>query len=659
MKCLIVLLLLSVRLSFAVIFSCDGDSLTYGTGSTNNTNGYPAQILVGSSVVVNNGVPGEKISDNTNAVRTLATFATVSGGRRVAIFCEGINDIATADSSANIIINIGAWINTVRTAYPDAILIGMTLTYYTGASPTILSRIDAVNAYITGSADFDYVVDLIADPRLIDPSNMTYYKADGVHRTDAGYGVVAELIDFVLGTHQLSNGSYYVRSGGAGSHTGADWSNAWDISEVTWTGTSELSAGDTLWVAGGNYTGAWELKGSGVATNLIYVKRARTTDTECTSAAGWSTGFDSQVILNPTTNTYGIYVENTSLTNGAGRYITVDGRISEGIKINLIDTILSTGIKISGLGNYTTTFRYIAIYGPSTNANTGKAFWTNEVRGFNISADGTNYISNITLEYLTISGLVTGGILYCTDGVIYQNSDMNTIECITGDPHGNLIYMSMNKNLTIRWNQFHDSMFAVGLFMTYLGDNGFPSSNIWIYANIFRDSTQAADRAIEVRTGATGTGPLFIYNNTLLHINQGININDTLNTNAMSYIENNLCVDIANGAINGTDPHLMIDYNITTNSTGYSWVVNAGATNILAAPYQWQWVRDLHLVNSTPPVGVGIALSSPFNVDYDGTTQSTPPSIGAYANFSAPFSGAALMQLIPNSRVTSNSTIRQ
>lgn len=41
---------------------------------------------------------------------------------------------------------------------------------------------------------FDYSVDVAADPRLDDPTDLTYYNADQIHLTNAGGAVMAELM---------------------------------------------------------------------------------------------------------------------------------------------------------------------------------------------------------------------------------------------------------------------------------------------------------------------------------------------------------------------------------------------------------------------------------------------------------------------------------
>ena len=157
----------------------------------------------------------------------------------------------------------------------------------------------------------------------------------------------------------LSAENLYVTPSGAGSANGSSWSNAFaGFSGVSWgSGAGQLGAGDTLWVGGGTYNHALELKGSGSAGNLLNIKRARSTDTECTSVSGWSAGYDSQVVINPGTDTWGIWMQSPSQT-GPGRYIIVDGRITDGIRINPIQVPMSAGILIWGQASFNSTFRY-------------------------------------------------------------------------------------------------------------------------------------------------------------------------------------------------------------------------------------------------------------------------------------------------------------
>jgi len=438
----------------------------------------------------------------------------------------------------------------------------------------------------------------------------------------------------------LSAENLYVTPSGAGSANGSSWSNAFaGFSGVSWgSGAGQLGAGDTLWVGGGTYNHALELKGSGSAGNLLNIKRARSTDTECTSVSGWSAGYDSQVVINPGTDTWGIWMQSPSQT-GPGRYIIVDGRITDGIRINPIQVPMSAGILIWGQASFNSTFRYIEIYGPSTSAITSGITWVDEIRGIEVQAypsgaswGGSDvYPSDLTFEYCTISGLVTAVLGADCERITYQHNNIHTIECLVGEPHGNIGFFTRTLDLVFRYNEVHDSMFAVGLFFTSDGNGGVPSRNAHIYGNIFRDSTQPADRCIEVRMDSPNEGPFYIYNNTFVHVNQGINIVSPLYTGSQSYIRNNLFVDVAGGEVNidtGCGNNLTVDNNKIT--TSYSMFVNAGSTGVLAAPFNWQWVRDLHLnVGSSP---AGLSLSSPFNIDFDGRTRGADGvwDVGAY-----------------------------
>ena len=57
--------------------------------------------------------------------------------------------------------------------------------------------------------------------------------------------------------------NYYVRKGAAGTNKGTDWTNAWN--EMSQINFSTLACGDTVWIAGGNYTTA--LRGNKICTS--------------------------------------------------------------------------------------------------------------------------------------------------------------------------------------------------------------------------------------------------------------------------------------------------------------------------------------------------------------------------------------------------------
>lgn len=632
------ILLFCVSAKATTLIIAEGDSLTAGYGLTPTGSNWVGQLIntypaTTWTNVANSGKRWEQAWNPhiTNATTTnqLAAFATTTK-RTVVVWC-GINDIAggnTLSATTNV---MRGWIDAVRAFDSGVKLVGVTILKITGmTSPQETMRTN-LNATIK-SGWFDYYVDLDTVSELSDPSNLTYFQADGVHTTIAGNVKVAAAIASTLSANRRINDALYVTPSGAGTTDGSSWANAFaGFSDITWgTSGGQLGPGATLYIAGGAYTnsGDFELKGSGTSTASIQILRARSTNAECSSATGWSSSYDNQAVIN--VGTWGIWAETLTTTAGGGRYTVVDGITNDGIRLNLVQNALATGIRINAQGVFNSSFRNIGIYGPSTNAETGSFTWTNEVRGVYVSGysnpEWTNgvsvYPSDITIDSCTVAGVVTAFQTAYSQRLIVQSNNVHTIESITGAPHGNMFYVSRGIDLTIRHNEWHDSMFGVGIFLTYLGDGGVRSSNIFIHGNIFRDSTQGADRAIEVRIETTNAGPFYIYNNTFVNMKQGININSPLNPLAQSYIRNNLFVGTASGEINlyGTEPSLTTNNNYSATSAGSTNFVSWGSTNILGGTASWQWVRNLRLTNGAAAINIGADLGATYNKDKDGNT---------------------------------------
>lgn len=415
----------------------------------------------------------------------------------------------------------------------------------------------------------------------------------------------------------------YVTSSGSGASDGSNWSNAFaGFGDVAWgSGAGQLGAGDTLWVAGGSYSTYLTLAGSGSAGNPIYIKRARSTNSECTSATGWSSGYDATVEISAA---YGFSIDNSSLIGGGGgRYCVVDGQITNGFKVNLTDVSGSRGIDIGGYGSFNSIFRFIEVAGPSTAPGYG---FVNDVRGFHVSTyDGranTDRPANLTFEYMTIHGLCAGAYYVHVSNLTNQLNEYHTIETEGSEVHQNLVYIMSSDNLVFRFNHVHSMGGSVGLFHTDFGSaDSVQTTNHWIYGNVFRDSDYGSSRFIDVRDSATGTGPLYIYNNTFVSGYGAISIGAALNPNAESYIRNNLLVDFSSYYISvpGGSDYVTASDNIETSS--YAMFVTPGSTNVLSSPYGWQFVRDLHLVQGSSPINAGSDLGSSFNRDFDANTR--------------------------------------
>src|SRR5260221_11255899 len=120
----------------------------------------------------------------------------------------------------------------------------------------------------------------------------------------------------------------YINSAASGSSTGVDWTNAWpNWSSIKW---ASINPGDTIFVAGGVYSGQLTIGRSGTARSLITIERVRSTDAAATDAAGWNPSFDSQEAQNAPRGNTGIYI-NQSI----GSFVTIDGGLAAGWRVNI------------------------------------------------------------------------------------------------------------------------------------------------------------------------------------------------------------------------------------------------------------------------------------------------------------------------------------
>jgi len=120
---------------------------------------------------------------------------------------------------------------------------------------------------------------------------------------------------FCVSTSVGMANNFYVRQGATGANNGLDWNNAWsDTANIVW---SSITAGDSVWIAGGTYTTLTPTK-SGSAGNPISIYRVRATNSVPVAAAGWNSSFDSQVILTGTA---------TMITVAGYSYLTFDGQV--------------------------------------------------------------------------------------------------------------------------------------------------------------------------------------------------------------------------------------------------------------------------------------------------------------------------------------------
>lgn len=194
---------------------CDGNSITYGTGSTGGANGWPVQIAAllnnGASAgwyIVNNGVAGQTTPQ-------MDTQASPGGGvqttdvrlgfysKTIVTGWEVTNDLITNNvSAATGYSNLVTFFNHRRSANASAKLVVATALPSTQITGTNETSRQTINTNIrTNWASFaDALVDVASISQLQNPSNLTYFNTDGLHPTDAGYAIIAQAFANVLNT---------------------------------------------------------------------------------------------------------------------------------------------------------------------------------------------------------------------------------------------------------------------------------------------------------------------------------------------------------------------------------------------------------------------------------------------------------------------------
>jgi lysophospholipase L1-like esterase len=183
----------------------DGNSLTAGQGASAGMD-YPSQLiaLLTSSGVAgmethNFGVSGQQTGSMIADAATQIDPLINVGVQNILFAWEIGNDIYYNGNAVNAENAFQTYCEARRAAGWKVIV--FTCPPRNNTTPagddvaTYNTKLSASNTWIrTNYASFaDALVDLAADSRLSDYTNMTYYYTDGVHLSNNGYGVVAEL----------------------------------------------------------------------------------------------------------------------------------------------------------------------------------------------------------------------------------------------------------------------------------------------------------------------------------------------------------------------------------------------------------------------------------------------------------------------------------
>jgi acyl-CoA thioesterase I len=159
-----------------------GDSLTHGTGASEET-AYPAVLATLSShTVINAGVPGD--TTTTGLQRLPAVLAEYKP--RLVLLCLGGNDMLRKQPAATTENNLRLLVQTIRASGAEVVLIGVPEPSLFGGAPDFYAR---VARDMKLPLEDDVFNDVLKDARL---------KSDPIHANAAGYRVVAERLDAFL-----------------------------------------------------------------------------------------------------------------------------------------------------------------------------------------------------------------------------------------------------------------------------------------------------------------------------------------------------------------------------------------------------------------------------------------------------------------------------
>jgi lysophospholipase L1-like esterase len=153
-----------------------GDSLTHGTGASEET-AYPAVLasLTGRTVI-NAGMPGDTTS--TGLQRLPAVLDEYKP--RLVLLCLGGNDMLHKQPAAAIENNLRLLVQTIRASGADVVLIAVPQPNLFGGAPDFYERV-AKDMQLP--LEQDVFSEVLKDNRL---------KSDPIHANAAGYRVVAE-----------------------------------------------------------------------------------------------------------------------------------------------------------------------------------------------------------------------------------------------------------------------------------------------------------------------------------------------------------------------------------------------------------------------------------------------------------------------------------
>jgi hypothetical protein len=460
-------------------------------------------------------------------------------------------------------------------------------------------------------------------------SHRTKRSSIGAHdrrflSSKAGIALVVGLASFA-GAAQAAN--WYVRpnSSSYGAGNGKTWTDAISgFSSIPW---SSVACGDTVWLAGGNYTQALNVSKNCTSTSPVNIKRVVSSDAAQSATAGWSSSFDSTVNISNVSP--GIVVPS-------GGSIYIDGRVSNGIKVNIASGG-GDGAKAATSGNVDNLrISHLEVAGPGCAA----------ARSCSTAAYGLNFapsnytVSNLYVGYVAVHAISEAFRASNWRTAVIEHSNLYDI-ANDGVDHEDTMYSYPSTNVTLRYNFIHDVP-NDGLFFEYGG-----AVNFRLYGNVFYNSSYSL-----LTTKAPGNyGPIYIYNNVFAApsaSNYGFLASNGVVTATDTEVANNVFINVSHdfpNAHNNAYSYTSLNgYSWPSKETGsFTFAGDGGLANIAGG--------DAHLSATSALRNRGSALTADgsLNVDMDGNTRGADGSwdIGAFE-----FPAAAANTIVPPTNVS-------
>jgi hypothetical protein len=408
-----------------------------------------------------------------------------------------------------------------------------------------------------------------------------------------------------------SAADWFVRPDGGsyGSGTGRDWSNAFaGLGGISW---SSVACGDTIWVAGGNYTRDLAPAKKCSASSRLSIRRARTDAAAATSAAGWSSSFASTVHQ----------ISGAGIVfNGDWDYITISGRTTagggdRGWWIDMTGRTSGAGIEfVNGAGADYNTMEYMDVQGP------GAINYTGDGRG--IDATPFSTATGNTFSRMRIfdweSAIYNAGI----NASVFEYLDVYDIHAQNWSSyHPNGLYTSGAKGGIVRYSTFRKGPKGHGVGEGIFFEQAGGSTDWQIYGNVFSNLDQSGLKAIQM---TSNVGNIKIFNNTFnniivpgVYVNQG-------SCGSGAEVRNNLFVKTSGPSSCGSASN-----NLVSSSTGVFADSAFRIVSTVGSGYPRNAGQDLSSLFRSDMTGMGFGTDGAWDIgafEYSTGTAAAVPS---------------------------------